>query len=73
MRKQYRIRTQYDELEGNRTSTLYIPEYRSIWTLFCWRRLSVWAVYGTKLDAEIAIKIHRGDVKTVKNYEKYEG
>ena len=52
--------------------TLYIPEYRNIWTLFIWRRLSVWAIYGSREEAEMAIRIHRGEVKTVKDYENFE-
>ena len=72
MRTQYRICFQYEELDGRKTSTLYIPEYRNIWTLFIWRRLSVWAIYGSKEEAEMAIRIHRGEIKTVKSYESFE-
>ena len=72
MKTQYRIRIQYDELDGLKTTTLYIPEYRNIWTLFTWRMLGVWSVYPSREDAETAIKIHRGEMKTVKSYENFE-
>lgn len=72
MRTQYRICLQHEELDGRKTSTLYIPEYRNIWTLFIWRRLSVWATYGSREEAEMAIRIHRGEIKTVKSYESFE-
>ena len=72
MKTQYRIRVKYNELDGKRTSTLYIPEYRNIWTLFIWRRLSILAIYGSREEAETAIKIHRGDMKTVTKFENFE-
>lgn len=72
MKTQYRIAIQHDELDGRKTSTLYIPEYRNIWTLFIWRRLGFQDIYGSKEEAEIAIKIHRGEMKTVKSYENFE-
>lgn len=72
MKTQYRIGIQHDELDGRKTSTLYIPEYRNIWTLFIWRRLGFWDIYRSREEAEMAIRIHRGEMKTVKDYENFE-
>ena len=72
MKTQYRIRIQHDELDGMKTPTLYLPEYRNIWTLFIWRRLGFRDIYGSREEAEVAIRIHRGELKTVKSYENFE-
>lgn len=72
MKRRYRIHIQHNELDGTRTSTIYIPEFRSVWTLFMWTRLGAYDVYGSREEAETAIRIHRGDVKTVDDYEIFE-
>lgn len=72
MKTQYRICIKHDELDGRKTSTLYLPEYRNIWTLFIWRRLGFRDIYESREKAEMAIRIHRGEMKTVKSYENFE-
>lgn len=72
MKTQYRIRTQYKEFEGKMTPTVYIPEYRNICTLFIWTRFSLYDMFNTREEAESAIRAHRGGLKTVVKYEKYE-